>query len=130
MLFTIAQFDSIYFCVSFSHERKPEGIERKFITQNPNLDPVLLWKTQRGPYMLLQFRNKQHWTKWWMLFLPHWQCCKYPKLLKNSSNVFTNLFHEFFHEFFSVWADEIEKKYLIGPKHFFFFSACQLKKKS
>ena len=46
-------------------------------------------------------------------------------VIKNSSDVFANLIHEFF----SVLAIEKENKFLISPKHFIFFSVCQLKKK-
>ena len=52
-------------------------------------------------------------------------------VLTNSSDVFINLlpYPYLFHELFSVWAVEKENKFLIGPIQFF-FSVCQLKKKS
>jgi hypothetical protein len=38
VIYNFSAFGSTYFCVSFSHERKSEMIERKFKTQNPNLN--------------------------------------------------------------------------------------------
>ena len=35
-IYNCSAIDSCYFCISFSHERKSERIERKFKTQNPN----------------------------------------------------------------------------------------------
>ena len=37
IIYNCAAFGSTYFCASFSRERKPERIEIKFKTQNPNL---------------------------------------------------------------------------------------------
>ena len=42
----------------------------------------------------------------------------------------TTFFPNFLHESFSVWAVEKENKFLTGPEHGFFFSVCELKKKS
>ena len=39
VIYNYSAFGCIYFCISFSHERKCERIERKYKTQNPLLSP-------------------------------------------------------------------------------------------
>ena len=55
---------------------------------------------------------------------------KFGHINLNSSDVFTNLFHEYvFSNIFLSLSSWRRRKFLICPKHFF-FSVCQLKKKS
>ena len=60
-------FGSSYLCISFSHERKSERIERKLKTQNPCLWPTL---SMFSTGTLTTFRLDSMWTSTAVLAAP------------------------------------------------------------
>ena len=55
VVYNCSAFVSIYFCCSFSRERKSERIERKFQTENPNLSVSLFHLLRDEESLMLEF---------------------------------------------------------------------------